>query len=145
LIVNSVLLQLNAQQAFQLFTSRISDWWPADRRHTKDPASTIVLLASGRFFERASDGLEVDLGKVTTWDEPHHIQLDFYIATGPDNPTEVEIRFEPEGTGTRVTVTHRPKPESAHLWDQRSPRYAASWQAVLDALVRCSATARNGE
>jgi hypothetical protein len=77
MIVNSVLLQLSAQRAFQLFTSSISDWWPADRRHTKDPASTISLLASGRFFERAADGLEVDLGKVTTWDEPHRILLDF--------------------------------------------------------------------
>lgn len=141
MIVNSVLLRLNAQKAFQLFTSSISDWWPTDRRHTRDPAGKIFLLASGRFFERAADGLEVDLGKVTTWDEPHRILLDFYIATGPDHPTEVEIRFEPEDTGTRVTVTHRPKPESAHLWNERAPRYVSSWQAVLEALSRFSATA----
>jgi hypothetical protein len=143
MIVNSVLLQLNTRQAFQLFTSRINDWWPADRRHTKDPASTIFLLGSGRFFERAADGHEVDLGKVITWDEPLRILLDFYIATGPDHPTEVEIRFDPEGDATRITVIHRPKLESAHLWDQRSPRYAASWEAVLDALLRYSATVRS--
>jgi uncharacterized protein YndB with AHSA1/START domain len=145
MIVNSVLLQLNAQQAFQLFTSSINDWWPTDRRHTKDPASAIFLLASGRFFERADNGLEVDLGKVATWDEPHRILIDFYIATGSDHPTEVEIRFDPEGTGTRVTVTHRPKPGSAHLWDQRAPRYVSSWKAVLEALSRFSPTARSDE
>jgi Activator of Hsp90 ATPase homolog 1-like protein len=138
MIVNSVLLQLDVPAAFSLFTQRIGDWWPADRRHTTDPNSAIILLESGRFFERASDGQEVELGKVTTWKEPHRILLDFYIATGPDHPTEVEIRFEPEGNAARVTVTHRPKAESAHLWDARSPKYVASWRFVLEALVKFS-------
>ncbi len=135
MIVNSVLLHLDVPAAFALFTKRIGEWWPANRRHTRDPGSAILLLASGRFFERANDGQEVELGKVTTWAEPHRILLDFYIATGPDHPTEVEIRFEREGAGTRVTVTHRSKPQSAHLWEERSPKYAASWQNVLEALV----------
>ena len=101
-----------------------------------DSNSRIFLLASGRFYERASDGREVELGKVTLWNEPHVILLDFYIATGPDHPTEVEMRFEAEGPQTRVTVLHRPKPESAHLWEDRSPRYAMSWSIVLASLAR---------
>lgn len=136
MIVNSVLLDMDVPQTFAFVTSRISDWWPAERRHTGDAGSRIFLLASGRFYERASDGREVDLGRVTLWNEPHLILLDFYIATGPDHPTEVEIRFEAEGAQTRVTVIHRPKPESAHLWDERSPRYATSWSLVLASLQR---------
>lgn len=136
MIVNSVLLDMDITRAFALVTGRISDWWPTERRHTGDRSSTIFLLASGRFYERASDGREVELGKVTLWNEPTVIVLDFYIATGPDHPTEVEIRFETEGERTRVTVIHRPKPESAHLWDERSPRYAASWAIVLASLKR---------
>ncbi len=136
MIVNSVLLDMDMPSAFALVTGHISEWWPADRRHTGDRSSTIFLLASGRFYERASDGREVELGKVTLWHEPTDIVLDFYIATGPDHPTEVEIRFETEGERTRVTVIHRPKPESAHLWDERSPRYAASWSIVLASLER---------
>ena len=134
MIVNSVLLAMDATQAFAFVTTRISDWWPPERRHTGDKHSSIFLLASGRFYERASDGREVELGKVTLWNEPHVIVLDFYIATGPDHPTEVEMRFETEGSQTRLTVIHRPKPESAHLWDDRSPRYAASWSIVLASL-----------
>ncbi len=136
MIVNSVLLDMGVPRAFAFVTGRISDWWPAERRHTGDPSSRIFLLASGRFYERASDGREVDLGKVTLWNEPHAILLDFYIATGPDHPTEVEIRFEAQGEQTRVTVMHRRKPESAHLWDERSLRYATSWTIVLGALER---------
>ena len=134
MIVNSVLLAMDAAQAFAFVTTRISEWWPPERRHTGDKNSSIFLLASGRFYERARDGREVELGKVTLWNEPHVIVLDFYIATGPDHPTQVEMRFETEGSRTRLTVTHRPKPESAHLWDERSPRYAASWSILLASL-----------
>lgn len=136
MIVNSVFLALDKARSFDLFTSEIGAWWPADRRHTKDPTSEIFLLRSGRFFERAADGDEVDLGCVTAWQEPDLIILDFHIATGPDHPTQVEIRFESEADGTRITVTHRAKPESAHLWDDRAPRYSASWRIVLDACLR---------
>lgn len=136
MIVNSVLLAMDTAQAFAFVTTRISEWWPPERRHTGDKNSSIFLLASGRFYECASDGREVDLGKVTVWNEPHVIVLDFYIATGPDHPTEVEMRFEAEGSQTRLTVVHRPKPESAHLWDERSTRYATSWSIVLASLER---------
>lgn len=136
MIVNSVLLDMDMPRAFALVTDRIDEWWPTERRHTGDRNSSIFLLASGRFYERASDGRELELGKVTLWNEPTVIVLDFYITTGPDHATEVEIRFEAEGAATRVTVIHRPKPESAHLWDERSPRYAASWVIVLASLER---------
>ena len=136
MIINSVLLDMDMPNAFALVTGRINEWWPGERRHSGDRSSTIFLLASGRFYERASDGREVELGKVTLWNEPQTILFDFYIATGPDHPTEVEIRFEAEAAATRVTVIHRPKPESVHLWDERSPRYATSWAIVLASLER---------
>lgn len=142
MIIDSVLLDMDVPRAFAFVTGRISEWWPAERRHTGDEASSIFLLASGRFYERARDGREVDLGKVTLWNEPNVIMLDFYIATGPEHPTEVEMRFEAEGAQTRFTVLHRPKPESAHLWDERSPRYATSWSIVLASLSQHAAGAK---
>ena len=117
-----------------LFTERISEWWPESRRHTQDSESTIILLPEGRFFERARDGSEVDLGRVRHWSE-HRILLDFYIGTSPDMPTEVEITFTPEIAGTRVTVTHRPTPASSALWTSRAPRFAESWELVLAGLA----------
>ncbi|MEZ5844546.1 MAG: SRPBCC domain-containing protein [Hyphomicrobiaceae bacterium] len=141
MIVNSVVLAMDVAQAFDFVTGQISEWWPPERRHTGDKSSSIFLLASGRFYERASDGREVDLGKVTLWNKPHVIVLDFYIATGPDHATEVEMRFEAVGSQTRLTVIHRPKPESAHLWDERAPRYATSWSVVLESLQRHSSPA----
>jgi uncharacterized protein YndB with AHSA1/START domain len=139
MIVKSVLLPLAPRAAFELFTQKISVWWPADRRHTQDPASEIFLLQSGRFYERASDGREVELGHVRAWELPRRILFDFFIATGPEKPTEVEITFTADEGGTRVTVTHRPKPSSEALWNERAPRYARSWDVVLEALSQSAA------
>jgi uncharacterized protein YndB with AHSA1/START domain len=134
MMVKGVTLPLAPPQAFELFAGGIDAWWPPERRHTDDPMSQIFLLESGRFYERAGDGREVELGKVRAWDYPRRILLDFFVASGPDRPTEVEITFQPQDTATRVTVTHRPKPESEALWEGRAPRYAQSWELVLAAL-----------
>jgi hypothetical protein len=139
MIVKSVFLPLPRDAAFELFTQKIGQWWPADRRHTQDPASEIYLLASGRFYERARVGREVDLGRVRAWEFPERILLDFYVATGRDQPTEVEIAFAATAGGTRLTVRHGPKPVSEALWSERAPRYEQSWDVVLAALAQAAA------
>lgn len=135
MITRSVLLPRRPADAFALFTERASEWWPPERRHTQDPKSTIVLAATGRFSERSGDR-EVQLGRVRVWDPPRRLILDWYPGTDAEHPTEVEITFASEGDGTRVTVQHRPLPVSAPLFEDRAPRYAASWDLVLAALVR---------
>jgi hypothetical protein len=143
MMIKSVLLPLTPAEAFKLFTEAISAWWPADRRHTGDEASTLFLQADGRFFERARNGDEIDLGRVVEWQPRERIVLDFYLATGPAHPTQVDIAFVPEGDGTRVTVTHGPKPESLDLWDDRAPRYARSWEVVLAAMRSACTSSRS--
>ena len=140
MITKSVHLFAPPAEAFALFTTQVSEWWPPENRHLNDPHSTLHLLASGRFFERASDGRELDLGKVLEGEPARRILLDFYIATGPDQPTRVEVKFDADGTGTRVTVTHRPTPASEALWAERAPRYVRAWERVLGAL--CAADER---
>ena len=138
MITQSVHLQLAPAAAFSLFTARISEWWPRQNRHLDDPASTLHLLESGRFFERATDGREVELGKVRVWETGKRIVLDFYVATGPQRPTEVEVRFDAADAGTCVTVTHTSKPESEGAWTERAPRYSRAWERVLGALAHAA-------
>jgi hypothetical protein len=135
MIQKSVLLHLPAGEAFDLFTRRISEWWPATHRLTKDPESQLFLEESGRFWERAGDGREIELGRVLTWERPHYLTLDFYVGTNAAQPTHVEITFLAEGADTRVNVNHRPTPDSEGLWTQRAPVFEKSWQAVLTALA----------
>jgi hypothetical protein len=138
MIRKTVLLACDAARAFALFTEQASDWWPESRRHTKDPRSTITILASGRFWERAADGQEVELGRVQVWDPPRRLVLDFYPGTDAEHPTEVVVTFVAEAGGTRVTVDHQPTAASEALWKQRFARFEASWDLVLAALARAA-------
>lgn len=135
MITKSIVLPCAPARAFTLFTEEIGRWWPPERRHTGDPDSVIVLSREGRFFERARDGREVELGAVREWDEPNRLVLDWYPGTDADHPTSVEVRFEPHGDSTRVVVQHRATPTSEHLFPRRAQAYQASWDLVLAALA----------
>jgi len=135
MIQKSVLLHCPLDQAFRLFTERISEWWPITHRLTKDPESLLFLESTGTFRERSRDGREVELGRVLTWQPPHRLTLDFYLGTGTAQPTSVEVTFEPEEAGTQVTIIHRPGPESENLWSLRAHVFDKSWDSVLAALA----------
>jgi uncharacterized protein YndB with AHSA1/START domain len=134
-IERSVVLPCGQVAAFALFTERASDWWPPGRRHTGDDESAVLLTPGGRFWERARDGREVELGRVLEWESPARLVLDFFPGTDADHPTRVVITFEPAADGTVVRVQHRPTPASdGALWLERSPAFARSWSTVLEAL-----------
>jgi uncharacterized protein YndB with AHSA1/START domain len=129
-------LACDARRAFELFTTRAGDWWPARLRHTSGPASAIVMLATGRFYERGDDGHEVELGVVRAWEPPHRLVLDWYPGTDAERPTRVEVCFVDQGaSSTRVEVRHDATPASEALFPARAPRYDAAWSLVLEALA----------
>jgi Activator of Hsp90 ATPase homolog 1-like protein len=137
-IEKSAFLVCSPARAFALFTERASEWWPETLRHTTDPGSEIRMLADGRFWERATDGHEVELGRVTLWDPPRQLTLDFYPGTDAHHPTEVIVRFAADERGTRIVVAHGPKPESADLWAAGAPRFERAWDLMLPALQRAA-------
>lgn len=140
MIQKTVILKCGVERAFRLFTEHAGEWWPTERRHTKDEASAIVLepAPGGRFFERARDGREVPLGVVRAFEPPARLLLDWYPGTGPDAPTEVEVRFEAVREGTRVIVLHGEGAAGEALFGQRVAAYDRSWDLVLPALARAA-------
>ena len=135
MIEKTVRLSCGPARAFTLFTAHATEGWPPSRRHTKDPTSEIRMLESGRFYERAADGTEVELGRVRAWEPPTRVLLDFYPGTDAEHPTEVEITFTPQDEHTVVVVRHGPTASSGELFGQRVARFDASWDAVLSALA----------
>jgi uncharacterized protein YndB with AHSA1/START domain len=135
MIRKSILLRCPPEEAFRLFTGRISEWWPKKHRPSKDPESELFLEPGGRFWERSRDGREIELARVLSWEPPGRLRLDFYIGTNAAQPTHLEVTFTSENEGTRVTVNHRAGPESEDLWALQAPAYEKSWEAVLAALA----------
>jgi uncharacterized protein YndB with AHSA1/START domain len=137
-IVKTVELRCDPQRAFTLFTERAGEWWPSDRRHTGDEASAIRIEREGRFYERAADGTEVQLGHVRRFEPPHRLSLDWYPGTGHTSPTLVEIEFEPIAGGTRITVTHGAGAAPHELYNDNVSGYEGSWDLVLAALQQAA-------
>ena len=131
MITKSVVLRCDPERAFSLFTEHAGQWWPADRRHTGDATSTIRIEATGRFFERANDGTEVELGAVRLFAKASRLVLDWYPGTGPANATRVDVRFEAVEHGTLVSVTHDAGAATAETFARNAAAYSRSWDSVL--------------
>ena len=135
MIQKSVFLSCSIEEAFKRFTERVSEWWPPTHRPSKDPESSLYLEEGGRFWERARDGREAELGRVLSWEPPNRLRIDFYIGSGPEKPTDLEVMFAAEDGGTRVRIHHRSKAGSEDIWTLRAPVFDRSWDAVLAAFA----------
>jgi uncharacterized protein YndB with AHSA1/START domain len=113
-IIRSVVVQVDAARAFELFTGRMQDWWPRGKTIGRQPHVAVVIepWIEGRWFERDAQGAETQWGKVLTWEPPHRLVLAWQIGTDwayhADLLTEVELSFKPRASGgTVVTLEHR--------------------------------------
>jgi serine/threonine protein kinase/uncharacterized protein YndB with AHSA1/START domain len=131
-VAASITVGCTPARAFELFTTHASQWWPAARRATGDAKSTITMLASGRFFERAGDR-ELELGRVHTWEPPDRMVLEWNVGAELDLPTRVTLSFVAEGKGTKLTIDHGPGAMDEQAWTSRAPELADWWKLALAA------------
>jgi uncharacterized protein YndB with AHSA1/START domain len=111
----TVIVHAPQVHAFAVFTEQHGTWWPLESHHIgAHPPQTAIIepRAGGRWFERSSDGVECDWGRVLVWEPPHRIVLSWDIGADwkydPNLGTEVEVRFISEGPDTtRVELEHR--------------------------------------
>jgi uncharacterized protein YndB with AHSA1/START domain len=113
-IQKSALVAAPVERAFQVFTEGMSTWWPlATYKIGKVDAKSVAIepFVGGRWFERGVDGSECEWGRVRIWEPPRRLVLTWEISSqfqhDPAIQTELEIRFSPEGTSTRVDLEHR--------------------------------------
>lgn len=100
-------------RAFEVFTAGMSRWWPATHTTLKSPFKEAIIepREGGRWFHRGADGSECETGLVRLWEPPRRVVLIWRLNAkweyDPDLVTEVEVRFTPDGEGTRVELEHR--------------------------------------
>ena len=122
------------ERAFHLFTDGMAEWWPlATHSVGEERAETVVLepRVGGRIVERTRDGEEHVWGTVTAWEPPGRVAFTWHPGRGADTEQDVEVRFEPSGSGTRVELVHTG-------WERLGDRAAAvyanydrGWDLVL--------------
>jgi uncharacterized protein YndB with AHSA1/START domain len=98
-----------AEHAFDVWTTRLSTWWPKGHSSSGDPDAAVRLEpgVGGRIFERTTDGTEVDWGRITEWDPPRRLAYSWHIGRPAADATDVELTFVDLGDGTsRLDIVH---------------------------------------
>jgi uncharacterized protein YndB with AHSA1/START domain len=114
LIRKSIVVEVDQERAFRVFTEGIDSWWPRTHHIGTSALAEFVLepKEGGRWYGRGEDGSEGDAGRVLRWDPPSSLVLAWQITADwtydSDLVTEVEVRFISEGARrTRVELEHR--------------------------------------
>jgi hypothetical protein len=94
--------------AFEVWTSRTALWWPPEHTVSADPDVVVTFepRAGGRIFERTPAGEEHEWGRILTWEPPGLLRYLWHIRRDRSDATEVEIRFDDDPDGTRVSIVH---------------------------------------
>lgn len=143
IVSKSIIVGLVVERVFQIWTEQIRAWWPTGHSLSGDPRTQVFIegKVGGRFYERASNGTEYDWGAVTVWEPPHRLAFTWYLGSGPQLPTRVEVQFVPlDENRTRVEIAHRGPDLIGELWWQRQQIFNAAWDTVLARFAAFSIT-----
>ena len=130
----SVTVAVPPELAFDLFTDGIGDWWPFGSHSINGEAVETAVFeprAGGRVYERATDGREAHWATVLAFEPPHRFVLEWKVNPNAVAATEVEVRFRPEGGGTRVDLEHRGWERLGGTADASRASYDTGWEFVL--------------
>ncbi len=147
-VIVSVRVAATPLQAFEAFTRNIGAWWRPHPLFPLTPAGDGVLAfepgEGGRLVTTLDDGTVFEIGRISVWQPGERLVTSWRTSRfGPDEATELEVRFEPVGEETRVTVEHRawdtiPQASAARHGAALMPlqqRLAEHWRASLAGLV----------
>ena len=130
-INKTITVAASPQTAFETFTRNVASWWPRSHTVFEDRVEEIVFdeRVGGRVYERNTDGEEAEWADVVLW-EPHTRFVLRWRVNPERGPTEVDVRFTPDGERTRVDLEHRG-------WDDPEGRanYGPGWDRVLSHYV----------
>jgi len=151
-VVVALRVKATPEHAFRVFTEEIGQWWRPNGLFQFTPRSPGVIAFEpgphGRLVETLAGGKVFEIGRVRAWEPPldggaGRLVVGWRQATfAPGQDTEVEVRFEPVGQETRVTVEHRgwEAIPQEHVARHRFPdavflqRHAQWWQTLLGAM-----------
>ncbi|MGH7535052.1 MAG: SRPBCC domain-containing protein [Gemmatimonadales bacterium] len=131
----SVSVSWDPESAFRRFALQFAGWWPWRTHSIGGGRLKRVVFephAGGRIFEEHVDGRRFQWGQVLEWEPPRRVKFTFHPARPPETAQEVEVRFVPEGSGTRLELVAT----GWEKWGRKAQRarraYRAGWGYVLN-------------
>ena len=148
-VIVSVRVAATPRETFDIFTRDIALWWQPSPLFRFTPRDGGVLAfeggEGGRFIETLPSGTVFLIGRIRVWQPGERLVFGWRQATfAAGQDTEVDIRFEPVGEETRVTVEHRgwDSVPGTHVARHTMSnviflrRHGEYWQALLAGIAR---------
>ena len=148
-VLVSLRVAATPERAFGLFVDDIGGWWRPNGLFRFTPRSPGLLAfeprLGGRFTETSATGEVFEIGRIIVWEPSTRVAFTWRQASfPPDQVTQVEVRFDPVGDETRVTVEHLgwDNVPQDHVARHGFPdaiflrRHAEWWQSLLAAMAR---------
>jgi uncharacterized protein YndB with AHSA1/START domain len=131
--------------AFEVFTAQIGTWWKRGTRYWNDSTRGRELrfepYVGGRLLEvyDPDNGEAFEIGRVLVWEPGKRLVFTWRQGDwAPSESTEVEVRFEPTGNTTRVTVEHSGWDRVPSAGAGVSEDYGNGWAELLGFYARAT-------
>ena len=122
-------------EAFTVFTEGIGRWWPFALGFCISGARVksceMEPHVGGAIFETRDDGERFPWGRILAWEPPGRLVFTWHPGREASVAQEVEVRFEPEGGRTRVTLVHREWQKLGADAAEARKGYDKGWGVVL--------------
>jgi uncharacterized protein YndB with AHSA1/START domain len=138
----SISVKAEPGKAFELFTDGIGTWWPFERysravdefegEDVKVERVEFQPAVGGHLLEHVSNGEVFPWAEILVWEPPTRLVLAWKPNATDNPPTEVEVRFSPDGVGTLVELEHRGWERLGELAEQARAGYGAGWVYNLE-------------
>jgi uncharacterized protein YndB with AHSA1/START domain len=121
------------ERAFEVFTRGLGSWWPFEPHSITGGPDELVFeeREGGEVYEISGDGERGHWATVLTWEPPSRLVLAWNILEREPIGTELEVRFLPEGDGTRVDLEHRGWEKLTEGAVDKRAEYDTGWDHVL--------------
>jgi uncharacterized protein YndB with AHSA1/START domain len=133
-IRKTVHVEVPVDSAFDSFTAGWHDWWPMETHSIANGEGVIDWRVGGTASELV-EGKRVDWADIVEYDPPHGFTMRWRVSAGQP-ATELRLRFEPDGSGTRVELTHAGWETYPDGGEEASSSYTSGWDIVLGHYTR---------
>ena len=131
-VQKTVHVACSPERAFEVFTRQIGSWWPLGE-YALHPGEVREVVweqrEGGEVYEISTGSEKSHWATVTAWSPPAGFTIAWHV--NPDAETEVEVRFTPDGDGTRVDLEHRCWERLGAAAAESRESYNGGWNEVL--------------
>ncbi|HET7277357.1 MAG TPA: hypothetical protein VFJ22_04705 [Dermatophilaceae bacterium] len=144
---HEVVVGLDQESAFELFTAHIGRWWPMATHSVFGAGGSVAFEGDGgagtawtRVVERHPDRPPATWAEVVEWEAPDRLRLAWHAGTLQEEATDLLVVFGAEGTMTRVALEQTAW-ERPHDRDQALATYEEEWPEVMSHFVEAAVPA----